>query len=186
MFRDTILVLNRLVSDGIIGRYAIGGAWAAFQYMQPTLTYDIDILVSFDEIANAQRGGLITLQPIKSHLAKLGYTKETNEGFEIEGWPVQFIPVADALDKESLDEARHLEVGDGEEAFATWMLQPHHVVAKALQLGRPEKDHHRIASILNGGAVDLTTLRDVLVRHNMRQDWERFRRTSGLAEVLQW
>ena len=38
-------------ADGVIGRYAIAGAVAAYNYIEPTLTEDLDILVSFIIIA---------------------------------------------------------------------------------------------------------------------------------------
>lgn len=69
--KQTLDVINRMEADGIIGRYAIAGAVAAYNYVEPTVTEDLDILVSFDQPSGA-RSGLVTLGPILSWLkAKL-------------------------------------------------------------------------------------------------------------------
>jgi hypothetical protein len=44
------LVINTMEADGVIGRYAISGAVAAYNYIEPTVTDDLDILVSFKRI----------------------------------------------------------------------------------------------------------------------------------------
>src|SRR5512139_2258433 len=41
----TLQVLNGLERDGVILRYAIGGAMAATFYAEPVLTFDLDIFV---------------------------------------------------------------------------------------------------------------------------------------------
>ncbi len=40
-------VVNSLERDGIIGRYAIGGAMAAVFYAEPVSTFDVDIFITF-------------------------------------------------------------------------------------------------------------------------------------------
>ena len=40
-----LAVINHLEKDGLIGRYAIGGAVAATRYIEPIQTYDLDIFV---------------------------------------------------------------------------------------------------------------------------------------------
>jgi hypothetical protein len=35
--------INQMVADGVIEDYAIGGATAAFFYIEPDTTYDVDI-----------------------------------------------------------------------------------------------------------------------------------------------
>lgn len=44
--RKTIEVVTKLAERGAIQRYAIAGAVAALNYIEPTLTEDLDILVS--------------------------------------------------------------------------------------------------------------------------------------------
>jgi hypothetical protein len=68
--KQTIDVLNRMEADGIIGRYAIAGAVATYNYVEPTVTEDLDVLVAFDRLPPVlDKPGLVTLGPILSHLA---------------------------------------------------------------------------------------------------------------------
>lgn len=66
--RTAIEVVARLADQEIIKKYAIAGAVAATNYIQPTLTEDLDVLVSvgdFDE----RGSGLILLTPIAARRA---------------------------------------------------------------------------------------------------------------------
>jgi hypothetical protein len=49
--RQTIAVISQMEADGIIGRYAIGGAVASFLCIDVTFTEGLDILVSLDNPA---------------------------------------------------------------------------------------------------------------------------------------
>src|ERR1700730_16648150 len=40
--KQTLGVLNRMEAEGIIGQYAISGAFAAYYYVEPTVTEDLD------------------------------------------------------------------------------------------------------------------------------------------------
>lgn len=105
----TFEVLNRMVSDGVISRYAIARAVGALNYLEPMTTRDVDILVSVADLGPS-RTGLLTLGPIFSYLRRAGYTEFEDEGVLIEGWPVQFFPVASDLDVEGLDQAIETEI----------------------------------------------------------------------------
>src|ERR1700674_2883813 len=138
--KSTFQVINRMVEDGIIRRYAVGGAVAALNYIEPTLTDDLDILVSMDEPANRPSSGLVTLEPLFAYLRKAGYTDFRNEGVVIAGWPVQFLPVANDLDAEGLAQALEieLEAEPGAPPIKVRTLCAEHVVATALTVGRPK------------------------------------------------
>jgi len=56
--RRTIGVINGMEAGSIIGRYAISGAFAAFYYVEATLTEDLDVLVSFDRPSTRGKSGL--------------------------------------------------------------------------------------------------------------------------------
>jgi len=45
--KATLEVINRMRTDGVIGKYAIGGAVGATFYLEPSATLDIDVFVSF-------------------------------------------------------------------------------------------------------------------------------------------
>jgi len=46
--RRTLAVINAMEAERLIGRYAIAGAVAAYNYIEAAVTEDVDILVSFD------------------------------------------------------------------------------------------------------------------------------------------
>jgi hypothetical protein len=111
---------------------------------------------------------LVTLTPIYDYL--------TGRGCQIEGehiivgtWPVQFLPVTDALEKEALEESVQTEV----EGVETWVMTAEHLVAIALRTGRP-KDYARILQFLEYTAVDRNRLQAILDRHKLVPRWEQF------------
>jgi len=61
----TLRVINRMETDGVIGRYAIGGAVAAIFYIEPFTTYDLDIFFAADI-----PGGLITRERVMRRRAR--------------------------------------------------------------------------------------------------------------------
>jgi hypothetical protein len=181
--KQTLDVINRMEVDGIIGRYAIAGAVAAYNYIAPAVTSDLDILVSFDQTAGSQRPGLISLEPIYSYLRSQGYDQHQKEGIVIDGWPVQFLPVASPLDAEALAEAEDIEVeiSRAEGAVKTRILRPEYLIANGLRVGRPQ-DFIRIAQFLQENAVDITALFPLLDRHSLKGSWRTFCRRAGIGD----
>jgi hypothetical protein len=45
--KEVIEILNRMQADGVIERYAIGGAVGATFYLEPIATLDVDVFVEF-------------------------------------------------------------------------------------------------------------------------------------------
>ncbi|MBI3678741.1 MAG: hypothetical protein HY243_19185 [Proteobacteria bacterium] len=176
--RKTIEVIAKLGAQRVISRYAIAGAVAALNYIQPTLTEDLDILISTDGFEK-RASGLLLLGPIEKALADMGYTERTSLGYNVEGWPVQFLPVASPLDEEALEQAVELDVSEaGEEPLKARCLSAEHVVAVALKVGRL-KDLARIDAFLEQGAVNLKALKSILVRHNLMEAWKTFCLKAG-------
>jgi hypothetical protein len=64
--KQTLEVISAMEAAGIIGRYAISGAVAAFNYVEAAVTEDLDILISFNWGTAEGLSGLITLTPIYS------------------------------------------------------------------------------------------------------------------------
>lgn len=79
-----IAVVERLVKEGVIPRYAVAGAVGAAFYLEPASTFDLDILVSVDAFRSRPGSPLITLDPIRDALAKAGYGEFRDEGIVIE------------------------------------------------------------------------------------------------------
>src|SRR5262249_1945300 len=126
----TLAVIKKMEVDGIIGRFAISVAIAAYNYIEAAVTEDLDILVSFDDIGKQGSKGLITLVPIYSYLKASGFEEHRKEGVMVGGWPVQFLPVADSLDEEALAQAAEVEikVDEADEAISAPVLRPEHLV----------------------------------------------------------
>lgn len=161
-----LAVINQLEKDGLIGRYAIGGAVAATRYIEPIQTYDLDIFV----VLPLSSSGLISLSPIFTYLKKRGYASQ-GECIIVEGWPLQFLPVYNSLVEEALERA--LEVKYGE--TPTRVLSAEYLAAIMLDTGRP-KDHARLIQFFEFNVLDLTVLEDIVVRHGLKEDWETFRK----------
>ena len=180
-FKETIEVINALVADGVIARYAIAGAFAALNYVEPTETENLDILVDFGARSDRSDTGLIVLEPVFAYLRAKGYREHRKEGLFIEGWPVQFLPVADDLDRDALVHADEIEVRMAGGSVRASILRAEHVVAIALRTGRP-KDLIRIAQFLDEEAVDVTALCGVLTRHAQSEAWRAYCRRTGTPD----
>ena len=159
----TLKVINRMEADGVIGRYAIGGAVAAIFYVEPFTTYDLDIFFAADV-----SGGLISLTPIYEYLAREGYESE-GEAVNVEGWPVQFLPTYNPLVAEAVEQAVEIKF----KSTPTRVLSAEHLVAVMLQTGRPQ-DYARAAKFLDEGVVDVELLNDILSRHGLTKKWREF------------
>jgi hypothetical protein len=159
--------INRMQSDGVIGKYAIGGAVGATFYLEPAATLDVDIFVT---LPTAGPGPILSLAPIYDYLKGRGGTVE-DEHIVIGGWPVQFLPPSGDLEAEALAEAIPVKV----ENIGTWVMTAEHLVAIALQTGRA-KDFNRILQFLEQNAVDGEKLHRILERHGLAGKWKQFER----------
>ena len=179
-----IEVITKLAERGAIRSYAIIGAVAALNYIEPTLTEDLDILVSVADFEN-HRSGLILLTPIEKALREMGYSQRAEVGFFIEGWPVQFLPVASPLDEEALEHAIEVEVDAARNPpLKARCLRAEHLVAIAVKVGRL-KDLARVQAFFEQGAVILSALQGILVRHDLMNAWLTFCVKAGIENPLQ-
>jgi len=160
--KETLKILNRMVKDGVINEYAIGGAVAAIYYLEPLDTVDLDIFVRVEIEGSA----LMILAPIYDYLIKRGYQAE-GEYISIEGLPVQFLPVFNPLTEEAVAKAQPIKFA----RVTTRVMRPEHLVAIMLDTGRP-KDYARIAMFLEQGAVNQRALKAVLRRHGLLKKWQ--------------
>ncbi len=163
--KTTLEVINRMQAEGVIGKYAIGGAVGATFYLEPSATLDIDIFVS---LKNPEGSSLLTLAPIYDYLTSRG-CKTEKETIVIEGWPVQFLPPGGALERESLEQAVETEL----EGVRTWVITAEHLVAMALKTARA-KDSARILQFVEAGVLDPGKLDQILKRHGLLEKWEQF------------
>jgi hypothetical protein len=165
--KATLETINQMQADGVIGKYAIGGAVGATFYLQPVATLDVDI---FATLPSSQGGMLLSLGPIYEYLKTRGGVEE-DEYIVIGGWPVQFLPLSDDLEQEAVAEAITASV----EGVATRVMTAEHLVAIALRTGRP-KDHNRILQFIEQNAVNRGKLQVILDRHGLTSRWKEFER----------
>ena len=151
--------LNQLVVDKVIDQYAIGGAIGASFYVEAVQTEDIDAFV----FLRASPSGLISLTPIYDALVALGGSIE-REYVRFAEWPVQILPDANDLVRESIRMANEVEY-DG---IPTRVFTAAHLCAVALQTGRT-KDYLRVAMFMEQRAVNLEQL-DKIVKHHDLSD----------------
>lgn len=160
--KRTLEILNALEREGVISRYAIGGAMGATFYVEPLLTFDLDVFVLLPQTP----GGLLTLTPLYDALRGRGYAEE-GECVNIEGVPVLFLPAYNALLEEALGEARETAY----DQTPSRVLRAEHLVAICLQTGR-DKDRERVRVFREQAALDLTYLAAVLKRHELEAKWK--------------
>ncbi len=166
--KATLQVINQMVSDGVIGQYAIGGAIGATFYLEPVATFDLDVFISFK---NMPGSSLVTLAPIYDYLTRPPHLgKIENEHLMIEGWPVQFLPPGSPLEEEALAEAIETDV-DG---ISTRVMTAEHLVAIALKTGRA-KDKLRITQFRESNCLNVDKLEQIIARHGLLEKWGRFK-----------
>lgn len=181
--RRAIEVVVKLAEKQVIGSYAITGAVAALNYIQPTFTEDLDIPISIDGFER-RVSGLLLLGPIDKALAQMGYTERTSVGYMIEGWPVQFLPVASQLDEEALEQAGEVNIADpGDPPTLARTLSAEHLVANAVKVGSL-KDLARAQVFLEQKMVDLERLKGILERHNLKAAWSEFCLKAAIKNPL--
>lgn len=164
--KDAIATINRVQADGVIGRYAIGGAVGATFYLEPVTTLDVDIFVGF----RTEPGQLLSLSPIYDYLKARGCTVE-GEYIVVAGWPVQFLPPGNPLVEEALAEAVDRDI-DG---TPMRVFTAEHLAAIALQVGRA-KDKARLLQFVEAGTLDAARFQAIVARHGLVDRWRQFER----------
>ena len=162
---EVIAAINAMRAEGVIERYAVGGAVGATFYLEPLATLDVDIFV----MLQAQPDSLpVSLQPIYDYLTQRGGVIE-REYIVIAGWPVQFLPPTGPLVEEALQQAVPVDMED----TPVWVFTAEHLAAIALQTGRA-KDKARLLQFVEEGALDATRFEAILTRHHLLDAWQRF------------
>jgi hypothetical protein len=167
-------VLEQLLADGVIQKYAIGGATAAGFHGEPLATRDIDVFCYLDLPDGAF---LITLEPIFKKLAELGFTNFDEEGILIHGFPVQFLPVSTPLEKEAVENARVINW----ESHTIRVMSPEFLAAIAIVVGRP-KDRARLVYLYSLQGFNKSEFTDIIRRQGLSETWSAWAKGLGLLE----
>ncbi len=157
-----LATLNTLEAEGIIGRYAIGGAVGLLFYTEPVLTDDMDIFCHWP-----QTELLTSLAPVYARLQEMGYQPD-GQYMSIEGVLVQFLLPPTPLVEEALENAVQVTV----EGVETRVLQYEYLLAIMTQTNRP-KDRSNITTALDSASPDDARLREILQKYNLLDKWRR-------------
>jgi hypothetical protein len=168
-----VSVLNRMRSDGIIERYAVGGAVAATFYLEPFSTVDINVFVPF----RIESGSWVANpEPLFNCLRDKGFGMD-GEYVSIGGWPVQLLPATDGLVEEALLEAINHEV----KAEIASVFSMEHLAAIALATGR-SKDRARLSQFIESAKFDPGRFQAIVVRHQLLPAWTKFQKQFLVGE----
>jgi hypothetical protein len=165
--QDVIGMLNQMERDGVIERYAIGGAVGATFYLEPVSTLDVEVYIAFKP---RQESIIISPAPIFDYLKRFGCKME-GEYIVIRGWPVQFLPASGPLLDDALENAVEIDV----ESVPARVLTAEYLAAVALQTGRP-KDKARVLQFVEARALDRAIFEEMLERHRLTEKWRSFQR----------
>jgi len=148
-------VINEMMHLGLIKNYAIGGGIAATYYIEPILTYDLDVF--FIPV----KEGMEELAPIYEFACQRGYAPDA-EAILIEGFPIQFIPAYNDLVREAVLNSDSVKYEDVE----VKIIKAEYLTAIALQTWRA-KDRERAIRLLESGAVDRAKLWAILEKFGL-------------------
>lgn len=162
--RKTLAVINELKKQGIIEDYAIGGGIAAIYYIEPILTYDLDIFVILPQ---AKGKSVIDLSVLFNSLRQKGYSWK-KEHLIIEGVPVQFIP-ADKLETEAIGNAPNVDY----EGTKTKVFSVEYLITVLVRAGRT-KDIEKVEKILKQSTVKYKKLKSILSKYKLLSKYKQY------------
>jgi hypothetical protein len=123
---EALRTLNRLKKTGLIEDYAIGGGYAVNYYLEPILTYDLDIFLSMDTDEE--------FSALYGYFKKARYKIE-NVYIMIKKIPVQFLPSSiHPLIDEAVRKAKRIRVKD----VYTKVLTVEYLIGTLLMAFRPK------------------------------------------------
>lgn len=168
-------VLSDMQKQGVIGKYAVGGASAVAFYTEPIATKDLDIFFLFEP---PQSDLILSLEPIYDYCREKGYTFD-HEFISIGGWPVQFVESGhDPLWSEALENSITFSF-DGESLD---VLPAEYLAAMWAIVARP-KDILKIQHFAESDVLEAVKLQDILIRFDLTETW---RKIGGLPDGLRF
>lgn len=166
--KKTLQILNELVELKIINNYAIAGGMAQFYYIEPSVTYDLDLIVNLPVEENPLTP-LTPLTKLYNWADKNNYQIE-NEHIIIGGIPVQFLLAYNELVNEALN--NKIEIKLFEEK--TFILKPEYLMAIMLQTGRLT-DKERLIRFISQAEFDEIKFNDIIKRFDLLKKYLKFK-----------
>ncbi len=156
--KKALEILNKLKEKGLIENYAIGGGIASIFYTEPVFTYDLDVFVIVKTEAAEK---IISLVPIYDYLKTKGGSWK-GEHIVIEDMPIQFIPAGGDIEKEAVENARHITY----QGVKTNVLSAEYLIAIALKVGRG-KDLEKVRRLIEQAKIDKGMLGKILKKYRL-------------------
>jgi hypothetical protein len=157
-------IVKELKAAKVIQDYAIGGGIAVLYYVEPLLTYDMDILFVPAE------DSIDVLSPLYKYLKDRGY-KTRREHIIIEGVPMQFIPAYNELVTEAIQKSIEARYG----RIKTKIIGLEYLAAIMLQTYRA-KDRERLIKIHEEAKIKMALLKRILEKFSLFDKYTEFRR----------
>lgn len=164
--KKTLQILNEMVELKIINEYAIAGGMAHFYYIEPSVTYDLDLIVSLPVAENP----LAPLSNLYDWAGKNGYQTE-NEHIIIGGIPVQFLLAYNELVTEALSNKNEITLFNEK----TFILSAEYLMAIMLQTGRAT-DNERLIRFNNEAEFDKNKFYNIINRYGLVEKYENFKK----------
>jgi len=164
--KKTLSQLNKLVDLGIIEKYAIAGGMAHFYYIEPSVTYDLDIIIRIKSISN-------NMEPLKEiyEWARVNNYEVKDEHIIIDNIPVQFLPEYNPLIEEAVENASEITIFDAK----SFIIKPEYLMAIMLQTNR-SKDRERLILFVQQVDYSHSSLNEILMKFNLSENYEVFKR----------
>lgn len=166
--KEAISALNDLVKRGVIKEYAIGGGTAALAYLEPVLTFDVDVFVVFGDPDRID-----ILAPIYSVLTReydATYNTEHPETIMVCGVAFQFLEAQDGLLLEACRNAKSIDY----EGVTVRVFPAEYLMAICLATGRP-KDRQRLGMFIAERAYDESRLIPILKTYSLETKWNEWK-----------
>ena len=167
-------ILEQLLREGTLRHYAIGGATAAGFHGEPLATRDIDVFVFLESPPGSL---LVSLDPVFTRLADLGFSKFEQDGVIIHDFPVQFLCANPGLETEALESAMVAEW----ETHRIRVMTPEHLAALALTVGRP-KDRARLVYLVSLPQFNREAFSAILHRYDLTAQWRDWAKALDIAD----
>ncbi len=163
--KKTLQILNELVKLDIIKEYAIAGGMAQFYYVEPSVTYDLDLLVNLTAADNP----LTPLTRLYTWAEENNFRTE-GEHIIIAGIPVQFLLPYNDLISEALKKRVQVLLFDE----ITYILKAEYLMAIMLQTWRPA-DRERLVRFFNEADYDENSLMNIINRFDLSAQYSKFK-----------
>lgn len=166
--KEAIAVLNELVKRDIVKEYAVGGGTATLAYLEPVLTFDVDVFVVFSDPNRFD-----VLNPIYSVLmSEYGATINPDhpETISVCGVLIQFLEAKDGLLRDACRAAKDFDY-DG---VPVRIFSAEYLMAICMSVGRP-KDRQRVGMFIAEHAYNEEDLLKILRAYSLETKWNEWK-----------